>query len=66
MTNFIIFMTQQTINSLSELPEDATPEEQILCRMNELYSDYHNSENEQLINSRKQMITRLYQIRTNR
>lgn len=59
-------MTQPTIYTIENIPDDASPEEAMLCRINTIYDNYHNSTNEQLINSRKQMLARLYQIRMNR
>ena len=56
-------MAQPTIYSIENLPENATPEETMLSWMNVIYNNYYNLDNNQLIDSRKYMLTRLYQIR---
>ena len=56
-------MAQPTIYTIENLPNDATPEESMLCWMNMIYDNYYDLDNTQLIDSRKYMLTRLYQIR---
>ena len=59
-------MTNPTIYSIESLPENATPEETMLSWINVIYNNYYDLDNNQLINSRKHMLTRLYQIRMNK
>ena len=59
-------MAQPTIYSIENLPDNTTPEETMLSWMNVIYNNYYDLDNNQLIDSRKYMLTRLYQIRMNK
>ena len=59
-------MAQPTIYSIENLPENATPEETMLSWMNVIYNNYYDLDKNQLIDSRKYMLTLLYQIRMNK
>ena len=59
-------MAQPTIYTIENLPDNATPEESMLCWMNMIYDNYYDLNNNQLVDSRKYMLTLLYQIRMNK
>ena len=56
-------MSQPHIYSIETLPDNALPEESMICWINTIYEHYDNINNFRLINARKSMIIRLYQIR---
>lgn len=54
---------QPHIYSIETLPNNALPEETMICWINTIYEHYDNINNFRLMNARKSMIIRLYRIR---
>ena len=55
-------MAEPVIYNISDIPDDATPEEQMLAWLEEIYKHYDNQENMRLIRDRKNILVEMYRI----